>query len=1049
MNSSDYRGLVVGIGASAGGLQALEVFFRGLPSDTGMAFIVVTHLPKDYKSRLHMLLSRCTAMPVTMAIKGEAILPDHVYVCPANQTLTVKNGRLKLAPRGQDLRYFPIDQTLSSLATEYREYAIGILLSGGGSDGTSGLRAIKEHGGVTLAQALDGTDPAHKEMPGNAIAANVVDLVLPAEAMGRRLAEFARGAVKRPKVSPAEVPEAASSDAVKTQKQIAAILHDRLKHDFSGYKTAVFLRRVARRMQLLQIASLDSYIAYLRENTQEPPLLFRDLLIGVTSFFRDTAAFNALKSQVIPNLFQNAVQGEAVRIWVPACATGEEAYSLAILLREHMETMRAPPHVQIFATDIDETAIEFARSGRYHLSELQNVSTERLRRYFARDDLHCTISKDIRDMCVFSQHSVLENPPFSRLDLISCRNLLIYFGTQLQARVLPLFHFALKPGRYLFLGTSENVSQHPELFTAIDKKNRIYQRRNSALAAHRLLPQTRVSDFISTTVAGRTDVPMTLADLHAQVERRVMERFAPAHVVVNREGDILYYSARTGKYLEAAAGPPSRQLAAMARKELRHDLRAALREAKESGKRIERNGLSFEGEGSMWATDLVVEPFGNYENDPLFLVVFRDTGEAGAAKPPSSDSQSRKFDKALGHAEQELTETRRRLQLMVEEYETAVEELKSSNEELQSINEELQSANEEMETSKEELQSVNEELNTVNTELQNRVEELDRANSDLRNVFETTQVAIVFLDGKLAIRTFTPAATAIFKLIPGDRGRPLTDIASNLRDIGDLRRDIQAVFEQKKPIERQVHHVDGRSHYSMRILPYRNERGVIDGALIVFADASRLVEYETRQDILLKEGNACIRTFLDAARQLIREAPARGLTVEQFMKSFQGRLQALTAGYELSIRANWGSVALSLIVQSALEGYAGRNSKRLSITGPKLFLPPTQTLALVMVMHELADNAARHGSLSQRGGKIQVSWNVARVKGRDILRIDWLESAGPKVTRPQKTGLGRKLIDEAVKSELRGTIAIDYAPPGVKVQLSMPIKVREDARAGR
>ena len=603
---------IVGIGASADGLNALEGLFRSLPADTGMAFVVVIH-PRNFQGPLDTILAPFTAMPVAVAADGEPVKPGHVYVCPAGRIMTVKNGQLQLVPPEKSLRHFPIDQTMASLAGDCGESAIGVLLSGGGSDGAQGLRAIRERGGLTLAQAADGADRAYGQMMDAAIASRAVDLVLPAEAIGPRLATLARS---------------------------------------------------------------------------------------------------------------------------------------------------------------------------------------------------------------------------------------------------PMGHHSIQP---------------------------------------------------------------------------------------------------------AAPG-----------------------------------------------------------------------------------AESRKSDRSLVHAERELTEMRKRLQLMVEEYETAVENLKSSNEELESINRELRSTNVEMQTFRDELQSVNEELNTINIELHDRVDELNRANSDLHNVFESTQVAIIFLDSRLAVRTFTPAATAIFKLIADDCGRALTDIASNLRDTADLGRLARTVFEQGNSIERQVHHVDGHTHYSMRILPYRNERSVIAGTLIIFVDTTRQVEFEARQSRLLGDGNANIRTFLDLTSRIAgvcTERPA----AERAWNGFQARLDALIASCDLFMRAGWEDVAVAAILQTALGGHLGRNSKRISIAGPDVLLAPAPALALGTVIHELTDNAARHGSLSHRKGELRVDWDIARIGSHNTLHIDWRESGGPAVARPRQKGPGRKLIDQMLKSDLRGAITIDYAPSGVKVRLSIPMGSRQAA----
>jgi two-component system CheB/CheR fusion protein len=589
-------------------------------------------------------------------------------------------------------------------------------------------------------------------------------------------------------------------------------------------------------MDVHQLPSLDAYVTRLREDSGEVTSLFHDLLIGVTGFFRDPDAFEALAREVIPRIFERLGAGETVRIWVPACSTGEEVYSIVILLREHLDTLKAAPAIQVFATDIDETALAISRMGRYPAQLLEGVSPERLRRFFVRDGATCTVAKELRDNCVFSLHSVIRDPPFSRLDLISCRNLLIYLGPEFQSRVFPIFHFALKPQGFLFLGNSESIGNHAELFAPVDKKQRVFQRREHAVSPLQLAP------FGGPVTPGRgiaelqRDFGPAATTLRRTVEARLTERFAPAHVVVNRDGDIVHYSTRTGKYLEPPAGAPNRQLITMARKGLRLELRAALHEAVETQRTAERKNIAIEIDDRTQVIDLVIDPIVDPKNEPLFLVLFRDVGIPAA--PSNTDGRAGgEGDARFEQIEQELRDVRERLQATIEEYETGVEELKSSNEELQTVNEELQSSNEELETAKEELQSLNEEMHTVNSELTVKIEELDRANSDLRNIFASTQIAVIFLDANLVIRTFTPAATEIFNLISTDRGRPLSDIASKLAD-GDLHRDIRRVFERGEIIERNVRTSEGSTQYLMRILPYRTKKDVIEGILVTFVDVT-------------------------------------------------------------------------------------------------------------------------------------------------------------------------------------------------------------------
>src|SRR5215472_221843 len=791
---------IVGVGASAGGVEALEYLFKAMPPEPGMAFVIITHLAPKRESMLPEILARDTRMPVLVAEHDQLVRRDHIYVAPADSVLQIEKGRLRLRPISDGRERTPIDSFFAALAEDQAEHAIGIVLSGAGSDGTLGIKAIKEHGGLTLAQATDHSGPRHSSMPASAIASGLVDLAVPVETMPEQLATY----IRTFDILDKEVDK--DEQAETTRNVICALLLDQTGHDFSGYKTRTFYRLIERRMQVLQIPSLAAYAERLRQDPSEVNTLFRDLLIGVTNFFRDTKAFEALEQMVMPRLFEGKGPSDTIRVWVPGCATGEEVYSLAIMLREQGEQSRSRAKVQIFATDIDEAALGVARTGRYPDTLLQGLSKERLERFFISEGTSYVINKPIRDMCVFSSHSVVRDPPFSRMDLISCRNLLIYLNSELQNHVIPIFHYALKPNGFLFLGTSENISQHGDLFTSIDKKNRVFQRREDG-AAMPHLPVLLRRHGVGGGGLAESRGP-TGRSLRQSIEARVLERYAPAHVVVTREGDVINYSAGTGKYLEPPPGRPSRALMAMARKGLRLPLRSALHEAIESQRAAVRNNVELETDEKTEFVRITVEPVREEGNESLYLVVFNDHGAPVPEERPAKSRKGKARDSTLEHLERELRETRERLQSMAEEYETAIEELKSSNEEMVSVNEELQSTNEELETSKEELQSVNEELQTVNHELTVKIDELDRANSDLKNLYESTEIATVFLDRDLIIRSFTPAVTRIFNLIPSDRGRPLTDIAHNL-DYAELPQDIQQLFGSRQPIERRINRRDG------------------------------------------------------------------------------------------------------------------------------------------------------------------------------------------------------------------------------------------------
>ena len=1035
---------IVGIGASAGGLEALEGLFRAMPADTGMSFALVTHLARGHVSSLVEILSRYTPMPVKTAIDGVILNPNELHVCPPDHIMTMVDGKLRLQLRADEAQRKPIDVFLSSLAEEHGEASVGILLSGGGSDGTLGIKAIKERGGLTLAQGGDGSGPLQTGMPDTAIAAGVVDLVLPVEDMAARLADYARnfGTIE----ALIDEDHRKNSDG-ETRREgyqpIYSILYKQVGHDFSGYKEKSFQRRVRHRMQVLQIASLKNYIARLRAEPEEITLLFRDLLIGVTNFFRDPGAFETLEKSVIPALFEGKGASDTVRIWVPGCATGEEVYSLAILLREHMDALRVSPKVQLFATDIDENALVVARTGRYPEPLLENVSKQRLKRFFAGDDVSYSVNKDIRDLCIFSAHSVIKDPPFSRIDLISCRNLLIYFGTDFQARVIPVFHFALKPSGYLFLGTAENVSQFADLFAPVDKKQRIFQRRDHVASPLQFPAFSPAGRQIPTPTEMRREHAGMATNLRHAVEARVLERFSPAHVVINREGDILHYSPHTGKYLEPAPGMPNRQLITMARRGLRLDLRNALRESVQNRRPVTKERINVEIDDRVQLVNLTVEPLGDHTRDPLFLVLFQDIGTP--ITPTDLIPRPDHLEGSNRQLENEIRDTRERLQATIEEYESAVEELKSSNEELQSMNEELQSTNEELETSKEELQSVNEELQTVNSELNAKVDEVDRANSDLRNVFESTQIATIFLDHNLVIRSFTPAVADIFNLISSDRGRPLTDIVSHLADTGDLKRDIQSVLEHGNPVDRRLHRNDSTAHYLMRILPYRGRNNVIDGVLVTFVNVTKIVEAEAHQRTLVEELNHRVRNMLTVVGAIANQTLSTSETPKHFTEAFLGRIHSMARSYDLVSREQWGEVSLQDTLETVLGPHAERENSRIKLGGPEIAFAPPQALALGLIFHELVTNAMKYGALAKPKGRVSVTWGVE--KGR--LVITWIERDGPKVTKPGRKGFGTELIERELKLTLGARVTFDYAPEGIEVQISIPYEAKYVSGVGR
>ncbi|HEY4030139.1 MAG TPA: CheR family methyltransferase [Caulobacteraceae bacterium] len=1027
---------VVGIGASAGGVEALEGFFRGVPDESGCAYVVLTHLNPDRRSLLPEILGRFTSMPVRVAADGAAVQPDEVYILPPDAILDFRNGRLILRkPTSTHRERKPIDIFFAALARDKGEYAAGVVLSGGDGDGTLGVKAIKEYGGLTLAQTADGSGPRYADMPKSAIASGMVDIAASVEQMGQRLADFAASFDRFDRM----VAEAQHAGDVKTVKdlrvEICAILRNQLGHDFAGYKEKTFLRRVQRRMQVNHLESMEGYVERLRQDPKEAGALFRDLLINVTNFFRDADAFKVLEEQVVPKLFENRAVEETVRVWVPGCATGEEVFSIAILLQERMHGLMVTPRVQIFATDIDEHALAVARAGRYPEALLDSVSEERRKRFFTYDDGSYLLTKEIRDMCVFSPHSVIRDPPFSRLDLVSCRNLLIYFGPEMQNQVIPTFHYALRPGGYLFLGTSENVSQFSDIFAAVDKKSRVFRSREDG--ASRARPPLSIAGFRSAPFPpprpGNIRGPGGAA-LRQSVENHVLDRFAPAHVVVNRDGEVVYYSARTGKYLEASPGAPTRQLTTLARKGLRLDLRTTLREAIELDRRVERTGVVVEAEDDrMQRVDLLVEPLRDSPpEDRLFLILFQDVGpmvsREEAAHPPG------RTDETILQLERELRDTRERLQSLIEEYETALEELKSSNEELVSVNEELQSTNEELEASKEELQSLNEELHTVNAELSGKVDLLDRANSDLVNLFESTKVATVFLDRGLVIRSFTPAASQIFRILPGDRGRPLTDLASRVTLPG-LADDVRSVFATGETLERAVDHEARGARYLLRLIPYRDSDDKIAGVVLTFVDVTTLANAEAHQKVLIAELNHRVKNMLTVVISIAENTSKASPDAKSFKDGFIQRIKAMAKSYELLARDNWTAASMRNLAAQHLAPFG---TERIVLDGPEQPLTPNQALSFGMILHELATNAGKYGALSVPEGRVDFSWNNLDGDGAQAIRAVWRETGGPPVADAGHRSFGMKLIERETVRGLSGECEIRFDPEGLQVTLTLP-----------
>lgn len=842
---------IIGIGASAGGLTAFEDFFSAMPAGSNyrMAFVLVQHLSPDHESMLTEIIQRCTAMSVFEVEDGVEIQPSCIYIIPPGRDLAMVNGTLKLlepsAPRGHRL---PIDSFFQSMAQELRERAIGIVLSGTGSDGTQGVRAIKEAGGMVMVQKIASSE--YEGMPSSASGTGLADYELPPAEMPAALIAYVtrRLGIQQEKTYP---PAPETQEAL---KMIYALLRNHTGHDFSQYKASSICRRIERRMIVHHIDHMNAYAKYMKQNPEEAEALFHDLLIGVTRFFRDTAAFKVLEREGISRLIARHPAGMPIRVWVPSCSTGEEAYSIAMLLQEQMEALNKTLPLMIFATDIDGEAISKARTGLYPEAITADVSPERLSRFFSAeaDGTQYRVLKTIRDTVIFSVQNVIKDPPFSKMDLISCRNLMIYLDSELQKKLISLFHYALNPGGYLFLGTSETIGKTQRQFAVLNSQFKLYQRRESDQTVRQtgisyVFPVQNAKEWLPSITPDKKAGTSALS-LRELTEQELLKNTPVAAALVNSQGDILYLHGKTGMYLEPAQGEVKTiNILSMARQGLEHPLITALRDTVIRKEIISSRGIQVKTNGHFTAVDLTIRPVrpsaSSTQEAYLYLVILEESSKQlhspgyFDSMPPEEDTEEDPRVRAL---KQELHAQEEYLIAANEELESANEELKSSNEEMQTLNEELQSTNEELETSKEELQAINEELITVNSELEVKVAELSRANNDMNNLLAGTGIATVFVDHELRILRFTPSATRITNLILSDVGRHVGHITSNLVAYTHLTADVKHVLDTLSPREREVQATDGQ-WYTLRIQPYRTLENVIEGAVVSFVEITEMV----------------------------------------------------------------------------------------------------------------------------------------------------------------------------------------------------------------
>lgn len=821
---------IVALGASAGGLEALQQFFSSVPADSGLAFVVITHQHPGRVSLLPELLGKHAAIEVLTAEDGLRLEPDRVYVAPPGGMLSIENCVFRVQPQDPGEASLPVDHFFRALAHDQGERGIAVVLSGTASDGVIGIGEIKSAGGMVLAQ--DSASARYRGMPESAAATHLVDAVLPPEAMPQLILRYVRG---RGTVEERD----AVGEATGSLNRLLMVLRSRTGHDFGTYKKSTLRRRIERRMNVHGIRSLREYLDFVQETPQEVDALFKELLISVTSFFRDADAYEALRVEFVKAVIKRKDGESAFRAWVPGCATGEEAYSIAILATEVLQETGKGIPIQIFATDLDQQAVNVARAGRYPAGIAADVSAERLARFFHQEEGGYRINKEIRDLIVFASHNVIKDPPFTKLDLLSCRNLLIYIEPESQRRVVALFGYALKPSGLLFLGSSESIAGFDDVFATRSKSARVFER----LPVHAAPPVDFPEPPQFSPPAVRRSAGMYGPAVQLIAERVLLSRFAPPSALVNERGDIVFVHGRTGQFLEPAAGELNNNIVAMAREGLRLELPAALRQAAGENHPIERQGLQVKANGGFIAATLRVQRL--TEPEPvrgLFLVSFVVEPSEQATKKGARERSRRQKADDVSALELELKHTKENLQGMIEELETSNEELKSTNEELQSTNEELQSANEELESSREEMQSLNEELQTVNSELEQRNRALSQAKDDMQNLLNSTGVATVFLDDKLVVQRFTTQARKVFSLIDTDIGRPISDLAANLRYEG-LVEDCHEVLRSLQSREREVQTREG-AWRQMRIMPYRTAENVIDGLVVTFVDIDRLKREE-------------------------------------------------------------------------------------------------------------------------------------------------------------------------------------------------------------
>jgi chemotaxis methyl-accepting protein methylase len=914
---------IVGIGASAGGLEALELFLSNVPIESGMAFVIIQHLSPNYKGMLVELLQRSTTMQVLQAKDRMAVKANCVYVIPPNKDLSILHGILHLLdPIKLSGIHLPIDTFLRSLAVDQQENSIGVILSGMGTDGTLGLRTLKEKGGAVFVQ-----EPGSAKfdgMPHSVIDAGLADVIAPAQELPSLISAY----IHHPPLL--SKPGLQDEDLAKSSiEKVMIILRSQTGNDFSLYKKTTVYRRIERRMVFLHLDNIAMYVRYLRENPLEVETLFNELLIGVTTFFRDLTVWKQLKDVVLLALLAERPPEQTLRAWVAGCSTGEEAYSLAILIKEAFDSFKLSKpaknfSVQIFASDLDARAIEKAREGVYPANIVADVSPERLERYFIKTERGYQVATSIREMVIFAKQNIIMDPPFTKLDILCCRNLLIYLTPELQKKLLPLFHYSLNPGGILFLGNSETVGEYNDLFETLNTKMRLYRRQEASMSEHPVIfPTLFASARPGAAVKALTSIPklQTLAD------QLLLQEYSPPAVLTDGIGDILYISGRTGKYMEAASGKANWNIFVMAREGLRNELPRAFQNALRQQETVILKNIVFDTDGGIQNVNVTIQPIREQNSlRGMVMIIFTDLGVLPKTKQSSTRHAKLQPTAATEELERELNQAHQESQSIREEMQTSQEELRSANEELQSTNEELQSTNEELTTSKEELQSINEELLSVNTEMQANLDENMRTNSDMKNLLDSIDIAILFLDNNLCVRSFTSQISKITQLIPGDVGRPITDIASALL-YPQLANDANEVLRTLVKVERQISLPNGDC-FATRILPYRSLENMINGVVITFVEITEIKRLEGKEKLLaeLIAANQKLN-FQDnekekrATELVIADDYLKKLTAESKEAKIQAaeRSKELQAFYKLSEIVERKSNTLSNIYQEFID----------------------------------------------------------------------------------------------------------------------------------